>query len=129
ESGFLQRSRLQTSDGRRVGPSAELGSIYPEPAFEEYTFGRTPSPAKVRSRQPAPADAAAAPPWPADRVEHSFHAPRRMFTWPAEVDACSGTLEMLSLNMKHWGYTEWLRQEAEKVNQQCKPEPPKTTWA
>ena len=31
--------------------------------------------------------------------------------------------------MKHWGYTEWLRQEAEKVDQQRRPEPPKPTWA
>jgi predicted phage terminase large subunit-like protein len=46
-----------------------------------------------------------------------------------EVDACSGALEMFSPNMKHWGYTEWLRQEAEKVNQQRRPEPPKPTWA
>ena len=46
-----------------------------------------------------------------------------------EVDACSGALEMSSPNMKHWGYTEWLRQEAEKVNQQRRPEPPKPTWA
>jgi predicted phage terminase large subunit-like protein len=46
-----------------------------------------------------------------------------------EVDACSGALEMFSLNMKHWGYIEWLRDEAEKKKQQQKPPPPKTNYA
>jgi predicted phage terminase large subunit-like protein len=46
-----------------------------------------------------------------------------------EVDACSGALEMFSLNMKHWGYIEWLRDAAEKKKEQEKPQPPKTNWA
>ena len=31
-----------------------------------------------------------------------------------EVDACSGALEVFSLNMKYWGYIECLREQAEK---------------
>jgi predicted phage terminase large subunit-like protein len=46
-----------------------------------------------------------------------------------EVDACSGALEMFNLNMKHWGYIEWLRDEAEKKKEQEKPPPPKTNYA
>jgi predicted phage terminase large subunit-like protein len=46
-----------------------------------------------------------------------------------EVDACSGALEMFSLNMKHWGYIEWLREEAEKKKEREKPPPPKTNYA
>ena len=46
-----------------------------------------------------------------------------------EVDACSGALEMFSLNMKHWGYIEWLRDAAEKKKEQEKPTPPKTNYA
>ena len=46
-----------------------------------------------------------------------------------EVDACSGALEMFSLNMKHWGYIEWLRDAAEKKKEQEKPPPPKTNYA
>ena len=46
-----------------------------------------------------------------------------------EVDACSGALELLGPNMKHWGYTEWFRREVEKVNEQPKPEPTKPNWA
>jgi phage terminase large subunit-like protein len=30
-----------------------------------------------------------------------------------EVDACSGALEVFSLNMKYWGYIECLRKQAE----------------
>jgi predicted phage terminase large subunit-like protein len=46
-----------------------------------------------------------------------------------EVDACSGALERFSLNMKHWGYIEWLREGAEKKKEQEKPPPPKTNYA
>ena len=46
-----------------------------------------------------------------------------------EVDACSGALEMLNPNMKHWGYIEWMRDEAEKKKEQEKPPPPKTNYA
>ena len=30
-----------------------------------------------------------------------------------EVDACSGALEVFSLNMKYWGYIECLCEQAE----------------
>jgi len=46
-----------------------------------------------------------------------------------EIDACSGALEMLSPDMKNWGYYEWLRETAEKLNGQHTPEPPKTIYA
>jgi predicted phage terminase large subunit-like protein len=46
-----------------------------------------------------------------------------------EVDACSGALEMLSPDMKNWGYYEWLRETAEKLKGQHTPEPPKTIYA
>src|SRR5712675_26724 len=46
-----------------------------------------------------------------------------------EVDACSGALEMFSLNMKHWGYIEWLREAAEELEEQRKPQPVKTVFA
>jgi hypothetical protein len=46
-----------------------------------------------------------------------------------EVDACSGALEMLSPNMKSWGFLEWARQQVEALKEQRKPEPPKTNWA
>src|SRR5947209_10530392 len=46
-----------------------------------------------------------------------------------EVDACSGALEMFNLNMKHWGYIDWLREAAEKKKEQEKPPPPKTNYA
>jgi predicted phage terminase large subunit-like protein len=46
-----------------------------------------------------------------------------------EVDACSGALEMFSVNMKHWGYIEWLRDGAEKKKEQETPPPPKTNYA
>ena len=46
-----------------------------------------------------------------------------------EVDACSGALEMLSPDMKNWGYYEWLRREAEKLQPTVKPEPPKIIYA
>ena len=46
-----------------------------------------------------------------------------------EVDACSGALEMLSPAMKNWGYYDWLRRAAEKLNPTVKPEPPKTIYA
>ena len=46
-----------------------------------------------------------------------------------EVDACSGALEMLSPNMKHWGFIGWMRQTGEALNEQRKPEPLKTNWA
>jgi hypothetical protein len=35
---------------------------------------------------------------------------------------------MFNLNMKHWGYIEWLREGAEKKEQE-KPPPPKTNYA
>jgi len=31
-----------------------------------------------------------------------------------EVDACSGALEMLSPNMKHWGFVEWMRRKRKR---------------
>jgi predicted phage terminase large subunit-like protein len=46
-----------------------------------------------------------------------------------EVDACSGALEMLSPDMRNWGYYEWLRGEAEKLKPSAHPEPPKTVYA
>jgi hypothetical protein len=46
-----------------------------------------------------------------------------------EVDACSGALEVFSLNMKYWGYIECLREQAEKKKDQEKPQPSKTNWA
>ena len=48
------------------------------------------------------------------------------FAHDDEVDACSGALEMLSPNMKYWGFIEWMRQTAEALKEQHKPEPPKT---
>ena len=46
-----------------------------------------------------------------------------------EVDACSGALEMLNPGMKSRGHYEWMRQQAEGLKEQHKPEPSKTTWA
>jgi hypothetical protein len=45
------------------------------------------------------------------------------------VGACSGASEMFSLNMKDWGYIDWLRDEAEKKKEQEKQPPPKTNYA
>jgi len=46
-----------------------------------------------------------------------------------EVDACSGALEMLNPGMKSWGYYEWLRQKAEALKEQSKPQPTKAVFA
>jgi predicted phage terminase large subunit-like protein len=46
-----------------------------------------------------------------------------------EVDACSGALEMLSPDMRNWGFYEFVRRELEKLKSADKPEPPKTIWA
>jgi predicted phage terminase large subunit-like protein len=46
-----------------------------------------------------------------------------------EVDACSGALEMLSPNMRNWGYYEWLRQKAQGLKEQPNPPPPPTIRA
>ena len=46
-----------------------------------------------------------------------------------EVDACSGALEMLNPQMKSRGHYEWMRQQAEGLKEQHKPESPKTNWA
>ena len=46
-----------------------------------------------------------------------------------EVDACSGALEMLSPNMKGWGYYEYVRQLAQSLEQRDKPQPTQTVFA
>src|SRR6201988_1097550 len=46
-----------------------------------------------------------------------------------EVDACSGALEMLNPQMKGRGHFEWMRRQAEELEQQHEPEPPKANWA
>jgi predicted phage terminase large subunit-like protein len=46
-----------------------------------------------------------------------------------EVDACSGALEMLSPNMKGWGYYEYVRQLAQTLEQRDKPQPTQTVFA
>src|SRR5438067_2526448 len=40
-----------------------------------------------------------------------------------EVDACSGALEMLNPGMKGEGHYEWMRQRAEAIKEQHKPQP------
>src|SRR3984893_14771597 len=46
-----------------------------------------------------------------------------------EVDACSGALEMLNPAMKGEGHYEWMRQRAEAIKEQHKPQPTKPTLA
>ena len=46
-----------------------------------------------------------------------------------EVDACSGALEMLNPAMKGEGHYEWMRQRAEAIKEQHKPQPAKPAWA
>ena len=46
-----------------------------------------------------------------------------------EVDACSGALEMLSRNMKGWGYYEYVRQLAQSLEQRDKPQPTQPVFA
>ena len=46
-----------------------------------------------------------------------------------EVDACSGALEMLNPGMKGEGHYEWMRQRAEAIKEQHKPQPAKPAWA
>jgi len=45
------------------------------------------------------------------------------------VDACSGALEMLNPAMKGEGHYEWMRQRAEAIKEQHKPQPAKPAWA
>src|SRR5438874_1335452 len=45
-----------------------------------------------------------------------------------EVDACSGALEMLNPAMKGEGHYEWMRQRAEAIKEQHKPQPAKPAW-
>ena len=46
-----------------------------------------------------------------------------------EVDACSGALEMLNPGMKGEGHYEWMRQRAEAIKEQHKPQPTKPVLA
>jgi len=46
-----------------------------------------------------------------------------------EVDACSGALEMLNPGMKSEGHYEWMRQRAEAIKEQHKPQPTKPALA
>jgi predicted phage terminase large subunit-like protein len=46
-----------------------------------------------------------------------------------EVDACSGALELLNPGMKSRGYYDWLRQKAEALEGQNKPQPTKPAFA
>ena len=46
-----------------------------------------------------------------------------------EVDACSGALEMLNPAMVGEGHYEWMRQRAEAIKEQHKPQPTKPTLA
>src|SRR5271165_7089022 len=46
-----------------------------------------------------------------------------------EVDACSGALVMLNPPMRGWGIYEATRRQAQALEDQRKPEPPKTVYA